>query len=324
MTMARLMAGAALIALIAQPALAQSPGTASPQQPQPPAAAGQQQLAQQDLDFAKKAVGDGMAEVKLGQLASQQAESDQVKQFGQRMVDDHSSANDKLKSIAQQKGVDLPQSMPDQAQQAYNDLQSKSGRGFDQAYIDKMVADHQKAVDLFQQEAKAGKDTDLQNFAKQTLPTLQEHLDLAQKTQEQVTAAAEQGRAGTNQQAATGATTAQPQAAAPEQKAAAQPTNTQQQLTGEQVRAKDVIGAEVVNTKGEEVGTVKDLVIDQDKIEYAVVAVGGFLGFGEKEVAIPLDQLKFGKDKSYLMSAESEEQLKQMPEYQKGQYQPLG
>jgi putative membrane protein len=305
MTMARLMAGAALIALIAHPALAQSPGTASPQQQQPPAAAGQQQPAQQDLEFAKKAAGDGMAEVKLGQLASQQAESAQVKQFGQRMVDDHSSANDKLRSIARQEGIDLPQGMRDQAQQAYNDLQSKSGHGFDQAYMDKMVEDHQKAVDLFQQEAQSGEDADLQSFAEQTLPTLQEHLDLAQKAQTQVTSAVERGPARTSQQAA-----AEP--------AAGQPP------TGEQVLAKDVIGAEVVNTKGEQVGTVKDLVIDQDRIEYVVVAVGGFLGFGEKEVAIPLDRLKFGKDKSYLMSAESEDQLKQMPEYQKDQYQPLG
>ena len=88
------------------------------------------------------------------------------------------------------------------------------------------------------------------------------------------------------------------------------------QPTGDQIRAQDVIGTGVVNNKGDKVGKITDLVIDQNKIEYAVVSVGGFLGIGDKDVAIPLDQLKLGKDKSYLLSAETEDQLKQMPEYQ--------
>ena len=62
--------------------------------------------------------------------------------------------------------------------------------------------------------------------------------------------------------------------------------------------------------------------IDADKIEYAVVSVGGFLGVGDKDVAIPLDQLKLGVGESYLMSGETEAQLEQMPEYQESEYQP--
>ena len=193
MTLARLMAGVALIGLMASPALAQNQDQTQQQQP---AGQSQQQLAQQDMEFAKKAAGGGMAEVKLGQLAQDKAKNDQVKQFGQRMVDDHSKANDKLKTIAQQKNIDLPQDLPEDAQQTYDELQNKSGQEFDQAYMDHMVKDHKKDIDLFQKEAQSGQDQDLKQFAEQTLPTLQEHLDLAQQTQKQVTASADQGQTG--------------------------------------------------------------------------------------------------------------------------------
>ena len=76
--------------------------------------------------------------------------------------------------------------------------------------MDTMVQDHQKAIDLFQQEAKSGKDADLKGFAKATLPTLQQHLDLAQKTQEQVTASDDAGGAGTQRTASAPARDARP------------------------------------------------------------------------------------------------------------------
>jgi putative membrane protein len=376
MRMTSLMAGVALVALMAQPVLAQSQDQTKPQQ-QTSTAGAKQQLAPKDMDFVNEAADAGMAEVKLGKLAQDQAKSDPVQQFGKRMVDDHSKANDKLKSIAEQKGIDLPQDQPADAQKAYDDLKQKSGQEFDQAFMDTMVQDHQKAVDLFQQEAKSGKDADLQHFAEATLPTLQEHLDLAKKTQEQVTASdtgATQDQAaasapapaqpdkmqGQQQAEDTGAPTAdQSQAAsatpkdqgsavvAPmtdQQQAAAEPTPTpaagqdkaatpepmtdQQQAAAEPmaapVLAKDVIGTDVVNSNGDQVGEIKDLVIDANQVQYAVVSVGGFLGIGDKEVVIPLEQLKLGDDKSYLTTAETVDQLKQMPEYDKDQYKPKG
>ena len=77
----------------------------------------------------------------------------------------------------------------------------------------------------------------------------------------------------------------------------------------------------MVNQKGEEVGEIQDVVVKDDAY-YAVLAVGGFLGLGDKNVAIPLDQLKLGEDEAYLMSAQTEEQLEGMPEYEATQYQP--
>jgi putative membrane protein len=168
MTRKHLLAGAALIGLMVQPALAQDQATTQ----QKPAAPATQQLAQEEMEFATKAAQGGLKEVKFGELAQQQATRDEVKQFGQRMVDDHGMANDQLKQIAQKKGIELPQQLSDEDQQKYAELQKKSGDEFDQAYTDEMVSDHEKDIDEFQQHVDEGKDPDLTSFAGQILPTL--------------------------------------------------------------------------------------------------------------------------------------------------------
>ena len=123
------------------------------------------------------------------------------------------------------------------------------------------------------------------------------------------------------EQAATGPMPDQ-SAAAPEPMAAEEPPVAA--ATGAPVHAADVIGTDVVNSNGDEVGTIDDLVIDANQVEYAVISVGGFLGIGDKAVAIPLDQLTLGEDESYLLSAQTVDQLKEMPEYDESQYQPRG
>ena len=153
MALKHLLAGVALIGLMAQPALAQSQDMAQQQQP---AQAGQQQLAQEDIEFATKAAEGGLKEVRFGALAQQQAASEEVKQFGQRMVEDHGQANEQLMQIAQDKGIELPQEMPEDAQQKYDELQQKSGKEFDQAYMDEMVSDHEEDVEAFQQYVETG------------------------------------------------------------------------------------------------------------------------------------------------------------------------
>jgi putative membrane protein len=289
MTLNHLLAGAALIGLMAQPALGQD---------QRPVAPATQQLAMEDLEFATKAAQGGLKEVKFGELAQQQAARDQVKQFGQRMVEDHGKANDQLKQIVQNKGIELPQQLSDEDQQKYAELQQKSGAEFDQAYTDEMVSDHEKDIDEFQKYVDAGKDSDLTSFAGQTLPTLKEHLRLARQTEEQVVAAAGQDQ--------------QPQAAQPE--AAPQPEQA--------VSLEKLLGSPVVNTMGDKVGKIEDVVLDQTGKYFAVVSVGGFLGIGDKDVAVSLNDLQLGEDEAYLMSAATEDQLKQMPEYDEDQYQP--
>jgi putative membrane protein len=139
------------------------------------------QLSSSDKMFMNKAAQGGMAEVQLGQLATQNGQSDDVKKFGQRMVDDHSKANDQLKSLASQKGVTLPTDLNAKDKALKDRLSKLSGAQFDRAYIQAMVKDHKEDIAEFQKEANGGKDSDVKNWASQTLPTLQDHLKMAEQ-----------------------------------------------------------------------------------------------------------------------------------------------
>jgi putative membrane protein len=133
-----------------------------------------------DTKFAMTAAQDGMTEVELGRLAVQKGTSDGVKQFGQRMIDDHTNANQQLMQLASSKGMTLPTTLDAKHQAMVTKFQGMSGAAFDRAYAKQMVQDHRKAVGLFQKEADRGMDADLKAFASQTLPTLQGHLSMAQ------------------------------------------------------------------------------------------------------------------------------------------------
>ena len=137
-------------------------------------------LSPADQKFIKEAAEGGLAEVELGQLATEKGSSDDVKKFGQRMIDDHGKANDQLKQIASSKGVDLP-SEPSAKNKATKDRLSKlSGEQFDKAYMTDMLQDHKIDIAAFRRESTSGRDQDVKSFATQTLPTLQDHLKDAQ------------------------------------------------------------------------------------------------------------------------------------------------
>jgi putative membrane protein len=130
-----------------------------------------------DTTFAMKAAQGGMAEVQMGKLAAERAGSADVKAFGQQMVDDHSKANDDLKSVAEKEGMTLPADMNAHQHAMYSRLEKLSGAAFDRAYVRDMVMDHQEDVKEFQKETNSGKDDQIKAFASRTLPVIQGHLD---------------------------------------------------------------------------------------------------------------------------------------------------
>jgi putative membrane protein len=134
-----------------------------------------------DTTFVQKAAQGGIAEVALGQLAAQKASSEDVKKFGQKMVDDHSKTNDELKQLAAQEHIDLPQQMTTKDKATKVRLEKLSGARFDRVYMYNIVKDHEKDVAEFERESQMAKDPALKGFAQQTLPTLREHLLEAQK-----------------------------------------------------------------------------------------------------------------------------------------------
>lgn len=144
------------------------------------AAMSQTNVSSGDSAFMKKSAIGGMAEVELGKLAQQKGASEQVKEFGAHMVNEHSNANAELKQLAAAKGVVLPTALDDKHQKIVDRLQKLSGEEFDRAYMKEMVSDHKKDVAEFQKQSKNGKDAEVKAFAAKTLPTLEKHYKMAQ------------------------------------------------------------------------------------------------------------------------------------------------
>ncbi len=151
----------------------------------------------EDIEFVLDAAKGGLAEVQLGKLATERGQSDEVKKFGQRMVDDHSKANDQLKSIAESKSIKLPQDLEGKDKALMQRLEKLNGAAFDRAYMTAMVTDHQKDVNEFKKEANSGRDSQVKSFAASTLPTLEEHLQQAKTARSETTASARTSKKGT-------------------------------------------------------------------------------------------------------------------------------
>lgn len=151
------------------------------------AAPGRTELNAIDRQFVRAASLRGLAEVRLGKLAAAKGESVEVKQFGQRMVDDHSRANDQLMQLAGIKGITIPAQLPREHRAKVDRLSRLAGTAFDRAYIQEMVRGHSDAIVIFERQIKGGQDRDIKNFAASTLSLLRDHLQEARKIHDKIT-----------------------------------------------------------------------------------------------------------------------------------------
>jgi putative membrane protein len=136
-----------------------------------------------DQKFVIEAIQGDLAEIKMGELAQQSGATDAVKQYGQMLVADHSAHLAKAKSLAQSMNM-MPPAAPSAKQtSAYDKVSKLKGAAFDKAFTRDAVRDHRKDISEFQKEAK--KSGEVGDFAKETLPTLQKHLQAAQRIQQQ-------------------------------------------------------------------------------------------------------------------------------------------
>ena len=133
-----------------------------------------------DRTFMMMAATGGMAEVEMARLALEKSSSDAVKQYAQKMIDDHTAANNELMQAASTKGVTLP-TQPDAKQMAMMaKMQKLSGMEFDVMYVKEAgVKGHESMEKLFMKESMSGKDMDAKAFAAKTLPVVRMHLQMA-------------------------------------------------------------------------------------------------------------------------------------------------
>lgn len=135
-----------------------------------------------DEKFVMDAAKGGMMEVQMGQTAQQKGSSQAVKDFGKKMEQDHTQANTELTALAKSKGVSLPSDAGSE-KAAMDKMSNLSGAAFDKAYAKAMVRDHKKDVKEFERGAANAMDSDVKAFAAKTLPTLREHLKMAEELQ---------------------------------------------------------------------------------------------------------------------------------------------
>ena len=134
-----------------------------------------------DIKFAKALAAGGAAEITFSKLAESKVEAGKLKNFAAMMITDHTKAGDTLTAIAQKENITLPGGLDPDHQAKYDDISKMSGTDFNEAYVKLMVADHKGAVGLLQNESQNGKDSTLKAFATKILPTVQMHLDAANK-----------------------------------------------------------------------------------------------------------------------------------------------
>ena len=133
--------------------------------------------------FMTEAAKGGMAEVELSRVATTKSQNAEVKKFAQQMIQDHTNANTELKQLAGRKNVTLPTELDAEHKALRDKLSGLSGAEFDREYVNAMVADHEKSVNLFKTQADGGTDADAKAFAAKTLPKLQGHLDMVKNMQ---------------------------------------------------------------------------------------------------------------------------------------------
>lgn len=161
-----------ILGLVAGTALAQS----STAQPMEPSKAAELLMSNKDSTFMKNAASAGMFEVEASKVAQQKATDPKLKEFAQKMIDDHTKANDELKSLASSKNITLPTTLAKHQQMMLDHLnKEQQGKDFDEAYRHEMLVSHKEAISLFDNAARNAKDPEVKSWAAQTLPTLKEH-----------------------------------------------------------------------------------------------------------------------------------------------------
>jgi putative membrane protein len=176
--MVRFLTAAAILGILLAPPLAAQTG-------RPCAAGGQAEttapkdiLDKQDDTFIKQAAAGGMAEVELSKI-TEKSENAEIKLFAEEMVRDHTAANVELTDIATALCVEMPKTFDADHQRIRAQLRIAHGGAFDQQYIRVMVGDHDQANNLFRQEADLGHEPQLRQFARKTLPSIEEHQKMA-------------------------------------------------------------------------------------------------------------------------------------------------
>ena len=132
-----------------------------------------------DRQFARDAAIAGLSNVELGKLAEEKASSDNLRQFGRQLVDDQTKTNDRLKQVAKEQSISIPDALDSKHQSQIDKIAKLSGPEFDKAFLKQQLKEQESQVRDFSDEAQRGTDPDVKTFASGALPNLQQQLETA-------------------------------------------------------------------------------------------------------------------------------------------------
>src|SRR5688572_9912141 len=242
------------------------------------------QAAPATKEFVQKVAISDMFEIEAGKLAADKAEHAEVKSFGDKMVADHTKTSEELKSIVAENKIEaeIPAELDADHKEKLDALNEASDKDFDRLYVKQQVKAHETAVELFEDYASGGDSEQLKEWAKNTVPTLKGHLDMAQSLQDQVekapaaTAGTEEGHDHQTMK-----DDAKPETDAKDESAGSINYVVKQRPTD--WTTADLVGRAVVNPKNESLGEINNIILNERGDVVAVtIGVGGFLGIGEK------------------------------------------
>jgi len=142
---------------------------------------GKEEKAFDDAEFVKKAASGGLFEVELGKVAKAKATDGEVRKFADRMVTDHTKANEQLANVAKAAGYAVSAKLMPKHQEHLDKFKKDNSKGFDRNYMKHMVEDHEEDVAMFDRASREAKHAELKAFAAKVLPTLKEHLQMAKR-----------------------------------------------------------------------------------------------------------------------------------------------
>jgi putative membrane protein len=137
-------------------------------------------LSYPDRSFIDSAEEGNLAEIESAKIIEQKATNPAVKDFASRMVTDHTQASQELKALAKSTGVNLPTEPTAAEKNQKDEWQKVSGAKLDDAYLRDQLEDHKQAISVFENEIEHGKDEAVKQYAEKTLPTLQDHIRIAE------------------------------------------------------------------------------------------------------------------------------------------------
>ena len=163
----------------------------------PSAGASESKLSQSDERMLKQLAQAHLSEINLGKLAQEKAQSDEVKSFAKKMVDDHTKAQDELRQLAQSKGVALPTELDRQQQSVEKKLTALSGEKFDRQYMQhEGTRALRETHRLLERMSSKAEDTELKSHASKVIGTVESHQQMATDTRKNLKATSE-GKSGT-------------------------------------------------------------------------------------------------------------------------------